>query len=255
MKTFKKYLSISHPMLTSNFINSEAYKIIKTFIFQIDNSIKKETQYKIPDNFILFKISNIVENTPLSETKGRYANPGMVNVIEKIEEECKDDESKPENDEKMKYLINSFGNKTRMDFGTGHELNFLCFLYTNVKDGLIEINQVYDILNHYFDIVRLFIRKFNIEAAGSRGCWSIDDYLLLPYLFGSSERVKERTGNNRVSNDNMEIFYNNTSPVLMKMMNNSWKEVNNELIRTYDETVLQKNVVTQHFIYSKYLPE
>lgn len=258
-------------MSTIDFTDTQAYRIVKTFIFQIDNSIKNEVQQELPDDFIIFRIRTIIENTPLSETKGRYANPGMIEAIEKIEKACDSEDVKKtfdeeemsskssttcrKDEERMKYLRNSFGNKTRMDFGTGHELNFLCFLYTYVKDGLIATSQVSSILKYYFETVRLFIKKFNIEAAGSRGCWSIDDYLLLPYLFESSVKVKEEMNKDKRSDIRSEIFYSSKSPVLLRMLNKGWKEINNEMIRTYDETVLQRRVVTQHFIYSKYLPE
>lgn len=33
------------------------------------------------------------------------------------------------------YLIEAFGNETRLDYGTGHELNFLVFLFCMNKIG------------------------------------------------------------------------------------------------------------------------
>lgn len=39
--------------------------------------------------------------------------------------------------ELIPYLIDSFGNSTRIDYGTGHELNFLLFLIALFKIGVL----------------------------------------------------------------------------------------------------------------------
>lgn len=233
-----------------HFTTTKAYSLIRNFIFQIDNSIKTQEQ-TVRGLPVLDAISDIIQQTPLSTTIGRFANPAMREVIEKIE-------SITENP----YLRNSFGNKSRLDFGTGHELNFLCYLFCISKEGedsktaKLETYEALSVIKQYFNTVRGYIKKFNIEAAGSHGCWSIDDYLLLPYLFGSSEMIREvcppgLTGNGLFG----QASIGNPSPVLKGLTRHSWAEVNVYLIKTYDKEVLGRNVVTQHFIYSTYLPE
>lgn len=227
-----------------DFKSTKAYPLIKNFIFTIDNNIKNKPQHPYPSGFILDEIKRIIEGTELSTVKGRYTNPAMVKVLTEIETLTD-----------SIYLRNSFGNKIRMDFGTGHELNFLCYLYTLVEDGKIEIQQVSGILVEYFRIVRLFVSKFNVEAAGSRGCWSIDDYLLLPYLFGSSEYFHSNIPVDLVEKGMFrEASVNNHSAMLKSIMACSWQKINLGMIKMYDDEVFGQHVVTQHFIFSDFLP-
>lgn len=227
-----------------DFKGTRAYFLIRDFLFKIDNSIKTERQAEVSLGHVIFKIKEIIDTTPLSQTQGRYANPGMVDVIEKIESIAADP-----------YLRNSFGNKIRMDFGTGHELNFLCYLFTQCQESCIAINQVKSALAFYFQIVRVYIRKFNIEAAGSRGCWSVDDYLLLPYLFGSSENFNSHETIEHIQGG---IFKDahvcNASAMLKSICKLSWPTINTGMFKMYDEEVLSRRVVTQHFIYTRHLP-
>lgn len=227
-----------------DFTRTIAYSKIKNFIFEIDMYIKsrsREMFKRIKDDNILNKVREIIETTPLSDKKGRYANPAVVEVLEKIT--LLSDNS---------HFTNSFGNKIRMDFGTGHELNFLCYLYSQ-KD--LDLSDLLSSLQEYFRIIRMFVKKFNIEPAGSRGCWSIDDYLLLPYLFGSSQNFNSKYKTNLILDG---LFYeaqaNNNSMKLKLMCNKSWVDINIELLTFYDQEVLNKSVVTQHFIFSGILP-
>lgn len=267
-----------------DFKETKAYPLVKEFILMINNSVKNEKQIAINKDHVLFKIKQIVISTPLSEAKGRYANPAMVNVIEEIEKLTNNN-----------YLKNSFGNKIRMDFGTGHELNFLCFLYScfkncqpeekneikNLNNGNAEsiinnssssvdtisdhnsdpcdiksVDQISAILTEYFSIIRLYVSKFNVEAAGSRGCWSIDDYLLLPYLFGSAENFNDPRRIDCIANGMFrEAFNNNHSVMLKDLCKLYWPAINVGMYKMYVEEVLGRYVVTQHFIYSTCLPQ
>lgn len=220
------------------FTSTKAHADIRTFIFEINHSIINSQQLPTPPGFILEKIKEIVDSTPLSSVKGRYANPAMASVIIQIE-------ILTENN----HLRNAFGNKVRMDFGTGHELNFLCFLFSLVDSGL-EITRVSSILSDYFHIIRHFISKFNVEAAGSRGCWALDDYLLLPYLFGSAQQLAHPPTGSIFE----EACIGNNSPVLKGIRQLPWEKINTGMLKMYQDDVLGREVVTQHFIYTSYLP-
>ncbi len=230
---------------TVKFTNTKAYKSLKNFIYSVDNSIKTETQINSTNQFLI-DVDEIIENTPLSTEPARFANAAMKTVIDKIYEITDN-----------MYLRESLGNKIRMDFGTGHELNFLCYLCTLYQSGDIKLNYVFPILKDYFRIVRKYLRKFNVEAAGARGCWSVDDYQLLPYVFGSSENFKLTTKINYIFSGAFYEAWSFREPtgLLKGICTLDWPTINIKMLDLYDKEVFQKHVVTQHFIYSKYLSD
>ena len=229
-----------------DFRKTKAYLLIKEFLFKIDLSLKTEKQAEPEEaDPLLGQIERIVDETELSTEPGRYANVAMRDVIRQI---CRITDDK--------HIRQSFGNLIRMDFGTGHELNYLCYLYKRFKNGQIKINEVVSVLKKYFRVARKYIKKFNVEAAGARGCWSLDDYMLLPYLFGSSENFEREE---RVEDLRSGLFreaweQREPSRMLDSMIRLGWKSMNVGLLRMYDEEVLGKRVVTQHFIYCNELP-
>lgn len=48
------------------------------------------------------------------------------------------------------YLIESFGSYERIDYGTGHELNFFIFLYCMCKIGMYSVNDFKPLINRVF---------------------------------------------------------------------------------------------------------
>jgi len=231
-----------------DFVDTESYAKIYNFILMIDDSIKNSEQkwnsYYID---VLMNINKIVEETEKSESPQRYANEAAKIVFQRINE-MYDDE----------YLRNSFGNSIRLDYGTGHELNYLCYLYTQYCEGKLGINCMFNILIKYFEIIRIFIGKFNLEPAGSHGIWGLDDYQFLPFLFGSSELFNTRFKFNELREDKYYFIavkekLGGTSHILQSIIDKDWSSINRGMIKMYDDCVLRRNVVTQHFIYSKYL--
>lgn len=100
-------------------------------------------------------------------------------------------------EELIPYFMGSFGNKQRLDYGTGHELSFLAFLGSLWKlgafgredneDGSIARDIVTGIIEPYFRVIRRLILTYNLEPAGSHGVWGLDDHSFLPYILGSSQ--------------------------------------------------------------------
>lgn len=112
-------------------------------------------------------------------------------------------------EELLYYLSESFGNKMRIDYGTGHELNFI--LFTIGLSNLVESTEGDNsnfvvtqeklktfVVNHGWDILSLFAHKylklcrkvqikFRLEPAGSRGVYNMDDFQYLPFLFGAAQ--------------------------------------------------------------------
>jgi serine/threonine-protein phosphatase 2A activator len=114
------------------------------------------------------------------------------------------------------YIVDSFGNPTRIDYGTGHELSFcmfLCGLYKiNIlkqSDSKATVNVLFSRLvycihmflfctlniclhfhfNRYLEIVRRLQLRYQMEPAGSHGAWSLDDYQFVPFIWGSAQLI------------------------------------------------------------------
>ena len=89
------------------------------------------------------------------------------------------------------YLVESFGNETRIDYGTGHELAFFMFLICLFKIDQLKKEDskavVIKVFESYMVLVRKLQTTYNMEPAGSHGVWSLDDYQFLPFIFGSSQ--------------------------------------------------------------------
>lgn len=114
------------------------------------------------------------------------------------------------------YLKDSFGNKVRIDYGTGHEMCFVIFLMGLYKlalipeslrqysagDGETLSRSVFELLSHqlltvfaivYMPLVRKIQLRYRLEPAGSHGAFSLDDFQFLPFYFGSAQLVDHPT--------------------------------------------------------------
>lgn len=108
------------------------------------------------------------------------------------------------------YLHDSFGNQTRIDYGTGHEMCFMIFLMgihqlvlipDEMENGSNESSLTRDIFkrnslqllsifaNHYMPLVRKIQLRYRLEPAGSHGAFSLDDFQFLPFYLGSAQLI------------------------------------------------------------------
>lgn len=78
------------------------------------------------------------------------------------------------------YWEESFGSYERIDYGTGHELNFVVFLFCLFKmqvyteaDLCAAINKIFQ---RYMVLMRKLQTTYYLEPAGSHGVWGLDDY-------------------------------------------------------------------------------
>jgi serine/threonine-protein phosphatase 2A activator len=91
------------------------------------------------------------------------------------------------------YIMASFGDRVRIDYGTGHELTFVSFLCILTKLGVFNKSRfpelVCKVFVTYLDLMRELQSVYWLEPAGSKGVWGLDDYQFLPFVFGSSQLI------------------------------------------------------------------
>ncbi|KAJ1441826.1 hypothetical protein B484DRAFT_442523 [Ochromonadaceae sp. CCMP2298] len=95
--------------------------------------------------------------------------------------------------ELVAYLGDMFGNTTRIDYGTGHELNFAVLFLTLQKLGLLTSARadlravVARAFPAYIRTMRRLQTEYMLEPAGSHGVWGLDDYHCLLFVWGAAQ--------------------------------------------------------------------
>ncbi|KAK8796959.1 hypothetical protein WA588_001084 [Blastocystis sp. NMH] len=179
------------------------------------------------------------------------------------------------------YLEDSFGNMQRVDYGTGHETTFFVFLCALYKTLIIKREDLPAVIlvafPAYLKVVRHLQTVYWLEPAGSHGVWCLDDYQLLPFLFGSAQLidnaelppscVTDEAIVEKYSSEYMYLeaikFINITktgsfeahSPLLFNLTKMpSWKKINIHLQRYWAREVLGKFPVMQHLRFGTIFP-
>lgn len=181
------------------------------------------------------------------------------------------------------YLQESWGNKKRIDYGSGHELNFMCFLFGLTKYGALDIekdarNIVLKVFIEYLDIMRKLETIYWLEPAGSHGVWGLDDYHFLPFLFGAFQlsphrHLKPKSIHNEevvemfadrylyfgciafIMSVKSETSLRWHSPMLDDISGvKKWSKVAEGMVKMYKAEVLGKLPIMQHFYFGDFLP-
>ncbi|KAI4307415.1 hypothetical protein L6164_030607 [Bauhinia variegata] len=174
------------------------------------------------------------------------------------------------------YFTDSFGNSSRIDYGTGHETNFAAWLYCLARLGLIKEEDypaaVARIFVKYLELMRKLQLVYSLEPAGSHGVWGLDDYHFLPFIFGSSQLIdhkymKPKSIHNEDILDNFsnEYLYLSCVAFIKKVKKGlfaehspmlddisgvpNWNKVNSGLLKMYKAEVLEKVPIMQHFLF------
>lgn len=99
--------------------------------------------------------------------------------------------------ELSEYLNKGFGNETRIDYGSGHELSFAAWLAGIALLGGFTPDDyqaiVLRIFVKYLELVRRIQTTYTLEPAGSHGVWGLDDHQFLPYVWGSAQLISRWT--------------------------------------------------------------
>ncbi|XP_030946813.1 serine/threonine-protein phosphatase 2A activator [Quercus lobata] len=174
------------------------------------------------------------------------------------------------------YFTDSFGNSSRIDYGTGHETNFAAWLYCLARLGVIKEEDyqavVARVFVKYLELMRKLQLVYCLEPAGSHGVWGLDDYHFLPFIFGSSQLIDHRYmkpksihNDDILENFNKEYLYISCIAFVKKVKKGlfaehspllddisgvpTWNKVNSGLLKMYKVEVLEKVPIMQHFLF------
>lgn len=236
---------------------------------------------------MLDTISHWIDDIPPVDQPQRYGNTAFRDFYAKLKENGEQvvKEALPEDfhaavPEITIYLLESVGNSTRIDYGTGHELSFILFLTCIFKIGALKqedsIAVVTKIFMRYLTLSRKLQMVYKMEPAGSQGVWSLDDYQFIPFIWGSSQLqmnpkiAPEMFSNEKIVNENADeymflacikfILSVKTGPFAEhsnQLWNisgvQSWSKINQGLIKMYKAEVLHKFPVVQHMLFGSIL--
>lgn len=182
------------------------------------------------------------------------------------------------------YLHDSFGNRTRIDYGSGHEAAFLAFIQclfatTAIKNSSVYKAEVVNIIfRKYLKLMRKVQTTYRLEPAGSKGNFGLDDFQFCCYIFGgaqlrdnidrllpddypSAERC-ERFKNKYMFFEAVDFIHNVKSGPFSEHSNQlwnisgvqSWEKIHTGMIKKYSVEVLGKLPIMQHFYFGSLFP-
>eukprot|EP01112_Ceratiomyxa_fruticulosa_P017657 TRINITY_DN5547_c0_g2_i1.p1 TRINITY_DN5547_c0_g2~~TRINITY_DN5547_c0_g2_i1.p1 ORF type:complete len:451 (+),score=96.32 TRINITY_DN5547_c0_g2_i1:69-1355(+) len=232
-------------------------------------------------------MNKILKHSPLTkqqtqthETNEQDSNDESYDIIGIFSSDSITSISKVVN-ELVDYFTHSFGDPTRIDYGSGHEAHFVAWMLCLYKLKIFAQSDftplVIVVFNRYISLMRKLQTVYWLEPAGSHGVWGLDDYHFLPFLWGSSQLINHKYIHPK-SIRNMEIvsvyakdymylecikFINKVktgsfvehSPMLMDISGvKNWNKVNEGMIKMYKAELLSKLPVMQHFRFGTLLP-
>jgi len=281
------------------FLSSPTYNLLLAFVFGLTDSVIDTPVSAVKDSdlssaikeilSILDKVEDVVKRSPPEEQgDSRFGNKGFRDFLDLAAKEhiswhqqlgMSSDEPISET---STYFLQSFGNRTRIDYGSGHELNFMIWLLCLYQLQIITTSDfrplVLKVFTRYLTLMRQIQSTYYLEPAGSHGVWGLDDYQFLPFLFGSSQLlhhpfirplsihqniILEEYGNDYLYLDQVN-FVNSVknveglrwhSPMLDDISSaKSWSKVETGMRRMFVAEVLKKLPVMQHFLFGSLVP-
>jgi serine/threonine-protein phosphatase 2A activator len=246
---------------------------------------------------LLKEISTLIDNVPPLDGPRRYGNFACRTWHDELESHIDewlkrfivDDYYKYENangflEEIKWYIVNAFGSRERLDYGTGHELNFLAFITGLIKVNIISLDKenvdgygFLVIFGNYYNVARKLIITYTLEPAGSHGVWGLDDYFHIIYILGSSQVLNTQdhdsqelspkyTQNKSIvyQYSTKNLYFNSIafifkvkkgpffehSPILYDVSNvKNWTKVVKGMFKMFQVEVVGKFPVVQHFYF------
>ncbi|KAL8945809.1 MAG: hypothetical protein Q9222_007700 [Ikaeria aurantiellina] len=278
---------------------SASYKLVLSFVFSLseaaaDKKISSINKAELP-RFIkrILSILSRVEETitrcpPADQGGSRFGNPSFRSFLDTISSESASwhsslgIKSPSAITEVSTYLHNSFGNRTRIDYGSGHELNFIIWLLCLNRLSLLPESTfpalALIVFPRYISLMRKIQSTYYLEPAGSHGVWGLDDYHFLPFLFGASQLlhhpyIRPLSIHNELilEEEGDEYMYLSmvretmasksvkglkwTQPMLDDISGaKNWEKVEQGMRRMFVKEVLGKLPVMQHFLFGSLVP-
>ncbi|KAF0482348.1 Phosphotyrosyl phosphatase activator [Gigaspora margarita] len=280
----------------NKFITSEAYNRLTRFIELLNESVvnKKisepcfvsELVQKVIDSLNI--LMSWIDEIPPLPTSQRFGNKAFRSWVARLEQNASiihQDILPPQFHDSIieltPYFTGGFGNATRIDYGSGHELSFVAWLCCMHLMGLFQEQDysalVLRVFTKYLDLVRRLQNVYMLEPAGSRGVWGLDDHQFLSYYWGSAQlqdhkRLKPKSilSEELVNKYSSDYIYfgcikyirevkkgpfHEHSPLLYDISEvPNWTKVNSGLMKMYIAEVLKKFPIVQHFVFGSLLP-
>lgn len=274
-----------------HFHDSDSGKNFLGFVVSLSESIRS---HKISDpchqspilNSILSILQSLidwVDEIPPVQQSSRYGNLSfrvwqsrLFDNSEQLMLQFLPDDLQSATVELVPYFADSFGNSSRIDYGTGHETNFAAWLYCLARLGLLKEEDYQALVSRvfvkYLELMRKLQFVYCLEPAGSHGVWGLDDYHFLPFIFGSSQLIdhkymKPKSIHNQDILDNFSKEYMYISCIaFVKQVKKglfaehspllddisgvpNWNKVNSGMLKMYKAEVLEKVPIMQHFLF------
>ncbi len=276
------------------FLSSQTYKLLLAFIFGLTDSVVDTPISAVKDSDLSPAIKNILDildkaedvvrrSPPEEQGDSRFGNRGFRDFLDLAAKEQSGWHkqlglaSEEAISEISTYFLQCFGNRTRIDYGSGHELNFMIWLLCLYQLQIITPSDfrplVLKVFSRYLTLMRQIQSTYYLEPAGSHGVWGLDDYQFLPFLFGSSQLlhhpfirplsihqslILEEYGSDYLYLGQVN-FVNSVknveglrwhSPMLDDISSaKSWSKVEAGMRRMFVAEVLKKLPVMQHFLF------
>ncbi|GJN90983.1 hypothetical protein Rhopal_003997-T1 [Rhodotorula paludigena] len=272
-------------------LDSPTHADVVRFVEQLNQSV---VGVKLTDTAVsalvsvLDQVEQIYHDTPpVDNGKSRFGNPAFRDFYDKVAARAPELHARiPGLDsayvnELCVYFCESWGNRTRVDYGSGMELNFICWLLCLQKLGVISEEDskavVIKVFWKYMRIARLLQSGYWLEPAGSHGAQGLDDYHFAVFIFGSAQLRDHKYLRPKCIHDNeildefakdymylSYVRYINSiktaslrwhSPMLDDISGvRQWAKVNDGMLKMYRAEVLAKLPVAQHFLFGALLP-
>ena len=289
------------------FFSSPAYNLVLSFVFSLADAVVDTPVSAIKDSDLSEPVQTILrilndaeaqcrDSPPDDQGGSRFGNKTFRLFLDKVKQRAPEwhsalglppsaSPSAGDPDaaaEATAYLVQSFGNRSRIDYGSGHELNFVMWLLCLRQLGVVQPSDlaalVLRVFTRYLELMRLVQSTYYLEPAGSHGVWGLDDYQFLPFLFGASQLLHHPYITPRAIHQELTIeefgadymylgqvaFVNSTktvkglrwhSPMLDDISSaRNWGKIEGGMRRMFVSEVLRKLPVMQHFLFGSLIP-